>query len=70
MDDFTFPVLSDESYFRLFYVGFTLVSFLFPFVCLPFLGNPLVRIELYKSLCVPGGEADLYESKGGLFVLL
>lgn len=70
MDDFIFPVLNEESYFHLFYVGFILVSFLFPFVFLPFLEICFVRMELYKSLCVLGGEADLYESNSGLFVLL
>lgn len=70
MDNFIFPVLNEESYFHLFYVGFTLVSFPFPFVFLPFLENCFVRMELYKSLSVLGGEADFYESKSGLFVLL
>lgn len=70
MGDFTFLGLNGDSHFHLSYAGFTLFSFLFPFMFFLFLKNPFVRMELYRSLCVSGGEADVHESKGGLCVLL
>lgn len=68
--NFTFLVLSEESYFHLCYVGFTLLSFLFPFCVSPFSRKPSCRVQMYKSLWVPvyglfqsGGEAGLHDSQ-------